>query len=247
MAAERSRPEFCPLHQKESRVNAPTPVVHLYVLLDRSGSMSAMAEQVIAGFNRLLREQQADGQDARMTLVQFDDEDHREVVFDAVPIAEVVPLTARDFVPRGMTPLLDATGSLIGRVARRTVKLAAAGERPEQVLVVTITDGEENHSQEFTRRQVVDLVRAKEKLGWTFAFLGAGLDAYQEAGSLGYDARSVQAFAPDGTGADLAFTSLSTKTADLRGRVRRGETVVAGDFFEGDKPAEDDRRQRGSR
>jgi uncharacterized protein YegL len=84
-------------------VNAPTPIVHIYVLLDRSGSMSAMVEQVVAGFNRLLSEQQADGQDAHMTLVQFDDEDHREVLFEAVPIAEVLPLTARDFVPRGMT------------------------------------------------------------------------------------------------------------------------------------------------
>ena len=227
-------------------MNAPTPIVHIYVLLDRSGSMSDMAEQVVAGFNRLLSEQQADGRDARMTLVQFDDEDHREVLFEAVPIAEVVPLTARDFVPRGMTPLLDATGSIISRASQRTIKLAAAGERPEQVLMVTITDGEENDSHEFTRRKVVDLVRSKEAQGWTFAFLGAGLDAYGEAGALGYDARSVQAFAPDGTGAEIAFASLSDKTTGLRGKVRRGESVVAGDFFEGDKPAEDDRRQRRS-
>ena len=42
-------------------MNAPCPIVHLYVLLDRSGSMVTMAEQVVAGFNRLLTEQQADG------------------------------------------------------------------------------------------------------------------------------------------------------------------------------------------
>ena len=54
--------------------------------------MSAMAEQVVAGFNRLLADQQGDGHDARMALVRFDDQDPREVVFEAVPIAEVVPL-----------------------------------------------------------------------------------------------------------------------------------------------------------
>ena len=100
-------------------MSAPTPTVHIYVLLDRSGSMATMVEQVVAGFNRLIAEQQADGRDARMTLVRFDDEDPREVVFEAVPIAEVVPLTARDFEPRGMTPLLDATGSIIDRASWR--------------------------------------------------------------------------------------------------------------------------------
>jgi Mg-chelatase subunit ChlD len=228
------------------RVNAPTPIVHINVLLDRSGSMSAMAEQVVAGFNRLLAEQQADGPDARMTLVRFDDVDPREVVFEAIPIAEVVPLRLQDFEPRGMTPLLDATGNMIDRAVRRAADLASAGEPPEQVLMVTITDGEENHSREFTRRRVVDLVRAKEAEGWTFAFLGAGLDAYDEAGSMGYQQGSVQSFQADGTGAEIAFSSLSAKTADFRGKLRHGEAVEAGDFFEGDKPADEDRRQRGA-
>jgi uncharacterized protein YegL len=228
-------------------VNAPASTVHLNVLLDRSGSMSAMAEQVVAGFNRLLTDQQADGSDARMTLVQFDDVDPQEVVVDAVPIAEVVPLRYGAFEPRGSTPLLDATGRLIGRVGARVADRAAAGAPPEQILVVTITDGEENASAEFTRARVVELVRAKEAEGWSFVFLGAGLDAYAEAGGLGYDSRSVQSFAPDGTGADLAFANLSAKTRDFRGKVRLGEALSRGDFFEGDKPAEEDRTRRRGR
>jgi Mg-chelatase subunit ChlD len=232
------------IEAKESRVNAPVSPVHLYVLLDRSGSMASMAEQVVAGFNRLLAEQQADGHDARMTLVQFDDADPLEVIADAVPIAEVVPLTHAVFEPRGMTPLLDATGRLIGRASGRAADLATIGRPPEEVLFVTITDGEENASLEFNHRQVVDLVRAKERQGWTFVFVGAGLDAYSEASGLGYDARSVQSFTPDGAGADLAFASLSAKTRDRRGKVRRGEAFERADFFEGDKPAEADRGQR---
>ena len=228
-------------------MNAPASTVHLYVLLDRSGSMSAMAEQVVAGFNRLLADQQADGSDARMTLVQFDDADPQEVVVDAVPIAEVVPLRYGAFEPRGTTPLLDATGRLIGRAGARVADRVAAGLPPEQVLVVTITDGEENASAEFTRARVVELVRAKEAEGWSFVFLGAGLDAYAEAGGLGYDSRSVQSFAPDGTGADVAFANLSAKTRDFRGKVRHGEALVQGDFFEGDKPAEEDRTRRRGR
>ena len=139
-------------------MNAPSPIVHIYVLLDHSGSMSAMAEQVVAGFNRLVAEQQADGHDARMTLVQFDDVDPREVVFEGIPLAEVVPLRSQDFEPRGHdTPAgchrrhHPPRRGADRRAGRRLVN------RPEQVLVVTITDGEENHSQEFTRRRVVEL------------------------------------------------------------------------------------------
>jgi Mg-chelatase subunit ChlD len=226
------------------RVNAPVSTVHIYVLLDRSGSMSTMTEQVVAGFNRLLREQQADGHDARMTLVQFDDVDPHDVVLDAVPLAELVPLRHAQFEPRGMTPLLDATGLLIGRATGRHADLATLGQPAERILFVTITDGQENDSHEFDRARIVRLVRAKEAEGWSFVFIGAGLDAYGEAAGLGYDARSVQSFAPDGTGADLAFASLSAKTTDFRGKVRHGEAFDQGDFFEGDKPAEADRTRR---
>jgi Mg-chelatase subunit ChlD len=226
-------------------VNSPISTVHLYVLLDRSGSMASMSEQVIAGFNRLIADQRADGPDARITLVQFDDVDAQEVVIDGVPIAEVVPLTHANFEPRGMTPLLDATGRLIGRATGRAADLATIGRPPEEVVFVTITDGEENDSREFSRRQIVELVRARQREGWTFVFLGAGLDAYGEAGSLGYDRRSVQSFAPDGAGADLAFASVSAKTSDLRLKLRTGKAFDRADFFEDDKPAEADRNERG--
>ncbi|MCX6524746.1 MAG: hypothetical protein NTX58_08280, partial [Actinobacteria bacterium] len=100
------------------------PEVHIYVLLDRSGSMQSIASDVVGGFNRLLADQQADGADARMTLVQFDSNDPQEVIADAIPIAEMVGLDASNFVPRGGTPLLDATGRLMAtataRVAQRT-------------------------------------------------------------------------------------------------------------------------------
>jgi hypothetical protein len=179
-----------------------------------------------------------------MTLVQFDDVDPQDIVVDAVPIAELVPLAYADFEPRGMTPLLNATGRLIGRASGRVAQLATIGQPPERILFVTIMDGEENHSREFNRARVIELVRFKEAAGWTFVFLGAGLDAYGEAGGLGYDARSVQSFAPDGTGADLAFSSLSAKSRDFRGKIRRGDAFDHADFFEGDKPAQDDRTRR---
>jgi hypothetical protein len=221
-----------------------TPRTHFYVLLDRSGSMEAMRADVIGGFNNLLAEQQADGHDARMTLVQFDSQDPHEVLTDAAGIAHVRPLTERTFVPRGGTPLLDATGRIITKAAIREEQRTLLRRRPEIVTVITITDGQENQSREFSRQDIVRLVKEKEARGWSFVFLGAGLDAYAEAGGMGYDARSVQAYAPDGTGARTAFASVSAAMVAKRAKIRHGETFDRQDFFEGDKSAEDDRARR---
>jgi len=109
---------------------------------------------------------------------------------------------------------------------------------------VTITDGEENQSHEFNRAQIVELVKDKEAKGWSFAFLGAGLDAYAEAHRMGYDPRSVQSWAPDRTGAKIAFSSLSRAMASKRRKLASEAPLDKGDFFEGSKPAEDDRRRR---
>ncbi|MGE0308207.1 MAG: VWA domain-containing protein, partial [Acidimicrobiia bacterium] len=173
-----------------------TPIVHLYILLDRSGSMQSMVGSVLEGFNGLLDKQLADGPDARVTLVQFDSHDPHEVIADGVPIAEMVPLTVQVFEPRGGTPLLDATGRMIGRAAAHRAGLLEQGHPAEQIVMVTITDGEENQSHEFNRQQLVELVTAKTAEGWSFVYLGAGIDAYSDAEALGYVPRSVQAWAP---------------------------------------------------
>lgn len=221
-----------------------SPIVHLYVLLDRSGSMAAMADDVIGGFNQLLADQQAAGADAIVTLVQFDNHDPAEVIADAVPIREMTPLDAATFQPRGSTPLLDATGRLLTRATSRALKLAADGVPAEEVVVVSITDGHENASCELSLAQVRALVEDRTKVGWTFVFLGAALDVYGEAGGLGYDDRATQAFdaSPDGT--RVAFASLSDATRSRRDKVRSGEHYDKADFWEGAKPAEEHRRRK---
>src|SRR5688572_16921432 len=109
---------------------------HICFVLDRSGSMASIADDVVGGYNTFLADQQADGKDAVMTLVQSDTQDPFEVMADAVPIAEMVPLTPATFVPRSGTPLLDALGRAIAHVAAREAKLAELHAAPEDVLVV---------------------------------------------------------------------------------------------------------------
>jgi len=215
--------------------------VHLYVLLDRSGSMQSIHAETVAGFNAFLAGQQINGADARLTLVQFDDQDVADTVIDDLPIRQVRPLRGRDFRPRGATPLLDATAQLVARAK-------AHGEKPdapaENVVMVTITDGLENASQEFSRTDVRNLVAQREAAGWTFVFLSAGLDAYSEARSFGYADGSVQSWAGDGEGASMAFASVSAAVANLRSSTRIGMPIDRHDVFKGNKPAEANRRRK---
>lgn len=220
---------------------------HIHFLLDRSGSMGSMADEVVTGVNAFVAAQRADGSDARMTLVQFDSQDPFEVLVDARRIDRVPELTLATFQPRASTPLLDATGDLIAHADRRIADRRARGKKPEDILVVTFTDGHENSSHRFTLPRIVELVKAREADGWTFVYLGAGLDAYGESRGLGLHDGAAQAFAPDPQGARMAFESLAMSTVAYRARRRAGAPKAAGEFFADAKPAEDDRKGRWER
>ncbi len=105
-------------------------------------------------------------------------------------------------------------------------------------MIVAVTDGQENASSAFTVARIREMIERKRAEGWTFVFLSADLDGYSEAGNLGYDVRSVQGWAPDGTGSRTAFTSVSRAAAAKRSMLRDNVDHDAGDFFQGLKEAE---------
>jgi Mg-chelatase subunit ChlD len=230
------------ISSSEELMTSSAKNTHLYILLDRSGSMESIAGDVIGGYNAFLRDQKKDGEDARVTLVQFDSSDVQEVLAAGVPIAEVIDLTAATFVPRGSTPLLDATGQLIAR-ARMNEELRKQNNLPaEDIVFVTITDGEENASSEFTLAKIQKLIKKCEKDGWTFVFLSAALDAYGDAQGMGMKNGNIQAFSASSDGAHLAFTSLSGNISKLRAMKRMGMDTQNVDVFE-EKIAETQRKK----
>ena len=212
--------------------------VHFYILLDRSGSMDSMRSDVVGGFNAFLTEQQAQPGRAKITLVQFDTQEPQEVLLDAVSLAHVRPLTEAAFQPRGGTPLLDATSQLITRVLGRQATRRALSKREEEVVFITITDGEENSSRVASLENVRALVDSGKESGWTFVFLGAGLDAYADAQRLGYDMDSVQAWKPSGKSARTMMNSVSRAATQLRYDVENNMTFDKAAYFRGIKEAE---------
>ncbi len=228
-------------------MTATTAPLHIYFVLDRSGSMQSIAADVIGGFNSFLAAQQADGADAIMTLIQFDSQDSHDVLTRAAAIGQVSPLTDRTFVPRGGTPLYDAMGHAIADATIRAEQFWASDQAREEVLFVTFTDGQENQSVEYTREKLFELIKRREDDGWTFAYLGANQDAYAEGSKIGYAPGSTQNFAADASGSAAVFASLSHAVTNRRQKLRNGERYDNRDLFEGDKSAEDDLQRRNQR
>jgi Mg-chelatase subunit ChlD len=211
---------------------------HIYFILDRSGSMESIASDVIGGFNQFLRDQKADGDDVRMTLVQFDNHDPFEILADASPIKKVKALTNTTFKPRGQTPLYDAVARGIIHARARQAEVRGGGGEGETILFVIFTDGHENASREFNQRSVFEMIETAKAQDWTFVFMGANQDSYDTGSRLGISADSVQNYKASREGSVAAFESLSAAMLKRRAKIRDHEAFSSSDFFEGQKDAE---------
>jgi hypothetical protein len=202
--------------------------------------MAPIANDVIGGFNTFIDEQIRNGADARMTIVQFDSQDPQDVTIWGAPLPEITHLDSQTFVPRGGTPLLDATGLLIGRTMVDQAARVAAGLQAEDIIFVTITDGEENQSREFNLAQIRELIGKRTEEGWAFIYLSAGIDAYADAAQMGIHSGDTQQWKRDGKNARLAFSSTSEAISNMREKKRRMEDTARGTAFETGKHAEED-------
>lgn len=183
-------------------------------ILDRSGFMSSMLTETIGGFNSFISEQQKVKGKAKVTLVQFDNV--YEVLYAGVKLKDVPLLDTNTFKPRGMTALLDAIGKTLTEQKARieTEKWA------DKVIVVILTDGHENASQEFSTANVKHLTQVAQAEGWSFIYLGANQDAIEAAQKFGIDTKSalnmVSGYDATGAGMTGATRLYSNSVATMR-------------------------------
>ena len=205
------------------------------IIMDRSGSMISCQIEAENGINRLIEEQQQQDGECNFTLAQFDE--RYAVVYDGVPIKDVQPIKLR---PCGMTALADAIGKTINTIGDRLSKIDEKN-RPSVVMVVIVTDGQENASREFKVPQVRDMIKhQEEKYNWQFVFLGANAEAFAEGARLGVSCSSSCSYAPRKYGAAMGI--VSNKMSALRGQVIVNGEVDKFEFTDDDrvKMSEDD-------
>lgn len=184
------------------------------LLVDRSGSMSMLHDDVVGGLNRFVEEQRKLPGKVTLSAYQFD------TVYDAV--VEYVDLnyfkgfTKDNFVPRGGTALLDAIGKTVNS---KGLKFSGMKEedRPEKVIIVIFTDGLENSSVEFSRSKIQEMLKHQQaKYSWEIIYLGADQDSIREGANLGLLAGKSQNWDKTSYGLQTACLNASTYTSNLR-------------------------------
>ena len=190
----------------------------MLLVIDRSGSMSSIRDDMVGGMQALLAAQASHPGMLTVDVVTFDDVMEWQHSF-ADPKDVVIEL-----VPRGMTALNDALGAAIGQFGQKLAELPEHA-RPGVVTVVVVTDGEENSSREWTAEKVREAVKhQQETYQWDFVFLGANQDAALSASRIGISPDAAMSYAAAPAAVQATSASLSRYMSDLRGGSRKGFT-----------------------
>jgi len=139
----------------------------IYVVIDGSGSMSGVKQDVVKGINEFIKEQQDDvngtNDVVQFSLTTFDSNILEVYVKENIEL--VNPVTVKDTFLGGGTALLDAVGRTLTK---------AQDDQAARNIVVIYTDGEENSSREFSKDDIEKLVEDLTNTGnWQFIYLGA--------------------------------------------------------------------------
>jgi uncharacterized protein YegL len=198
------------------------------VILDKSGSMESRRTDAIGGFNALVDDQKGQPGEAALSLVLFDTT--YEVTFTEKRPIDVPALTMETYRPSGGTALLDAMGKTIAATGKRLAGLPEES-RPGKVIVVVITDGEENSSREYSYPRVNEMIcHQRDVYKWEFIFVGTNQDAIASASRIGIDSANALTY---GTSLRATRAAMSVVAASLSERRLGG----SGHFTDEDREA----------
>lgn len=199
---------------------AKKKATEIVFILDRSGSMSHLADDTIGGFNSFVKEQQKlDEGDAFLTLVLFDDQ--YDIIYESKDIDEVPVLDNKTYYARGMTALNDAIGRTIASFKPKT--------KSSKVVFVVTTDGYENASTEYKNKQIKELIeekKLKKNGAWEFLFLGANIDSFSVGDSYGVSAVHTSNFTATAKGMSTMYLGISRGISDYRSSTSEDATIT---------------------
>jgi len=181
---------------------------HLILVLDASFSMRDLAPETIRGVNDLVAAQQAQPGTLTTALYQF------STVVNEVANFQV--LTEQNYQPNGYTALLDALGLALVNEGKKLAERPES-ERPAKVVLVVVTDGEENNSKHYKKPQIKQMIEHQQAVySWQIVFLGANIDAFQEAWDLGVLRHSTMQYDPTPQGIQNLYVGVSSALTSYR-------------------------------
>ena len=146
--------------------------MNVYILLDRSGSMSTLWDEAIGSINGYVETLKKSD---KVHLAVFDSISH-DVIRD-VKVKDWTIVSPTEVSPRASTPLYDSCGKVMTK---------AEEDNAKKTVLVVMTDGYENCSREHTQESTKAKVKSFEDRQWEVIFLGANFDAVESvSGSVG--------------------------------------------------------------
>ncbi len=171
------------------------------IILDKSGSMSAIREAAIAGVNETVGTIRKAGREndiaQQVTISAFCSCGIDDLCLNE-PADNVKTITEKDYQPCCCTPLYDAIGTCCTRL-----KKLIANRDDVAVSVTIITDGYENASMEWTAGSIKKLIESLKAEGWLFAYIGANQDVEKVSFSMSID--NAMAFQATAEGTERMF------------------------------------------
>lgn len=151
----------------------------IIMIVDESGSMSDIKDKMIMAINDLIKEQkQVKERPATFTLVKFNDQVNRVIKNRDLNTVEL--LSSSDYVPSGPTALYDAIGDTVDWF-----------KNEKDVLLVIVTDGQDNVSRKFNKKTVMNLINQKKELNnWSYVYLSDDITTYKEGNNMGLQTSS---------------------------------------------------------
>lgn len=239
---------------------------HIVVVLDSSGSMLDIKKDTMGGFNSFLRAQKEGPGEATMTLVEFSQqvspsvwtgnpifggvlndgkppaEPLINVKFDFQDIKNVAELTDKNYFPSGGTPLLDTIAATMNRTGKALAQLPES-LRPEKVMVVIITDGEENTSRVYNHQRVMEMIQHQTIVyKWEFMYLGANQDAIQAGAKFGISASRSMSYGVSADAIGSTYGVLASKTMAFRSAGNAAEAQAALNFTAEERKSVEDKK-----
>lgn len=189
---------------------------HITMVIDRSGSMKSIRQATEESINGFIDAQRGVKGTATFTLLKFDYD--FDFVYQMRPLDKVS--SNFQLEPRGSTALLDAIGIAIIDTGKALAALAES-ERPDSVICVIVTDGEENASREFSVTKIKKMIEEQtQKYNWTFLFLGANQDAILTANEFGIGQGNAITFNASAKGVSNVISATSGYVTATRGGVQ---------------------------
>jgi hypothetical protein len=208
---------------------------HISIVLDKSGSMYRVWSDTINGVKSFINEQHKLKSKCTLSLTVFSDSNSIKfpIVMEDINNITDSTIDALNIIPDGATALRDAIGATIVNTGKKLAELDEA-KRPDKVLILIQTDGQENSSEEYTTDVLSSLIEDHtSKYSWEFMFVGTDKNAVLSAQSYGISSGSTSTYSIDNI--KSSFTTLGKKTMSMRGSSRGSSEYLASVTFSDDE------------